>query len=143
MQGLARQSDLGEGGADAVDGNVFDGMDVVATYEATREAVNQVRSGAGPVFLEFRTYRFRAHSMFDAELYRDKDEVDAWKTRGPIHTFTARLKAEGKLDEAEFLALDAGVEEEVRDAVAFAEACEWEPVQDLLTDVYTHPGVAS
>lgn len=120
-----------------------DGMDVVATYEATREAVNQVRSGAGPVFLEFRTYRFRAHSMFDAELYRDKDEVDAWKTRGPIHTFTTRLKAEGKLDETEFLALDAGVEEEVRDAVAFAEACEWEPVQDLLTDVYTHPGVAS
>ena len=117
-----------------------DGMDVVATYEATKEAVSQVRSGAGPVFLEFRTYRFRAHSMFDAELYRDKDEVDAWKTRGPIHTFSARLKAEGKLDEAEFLALDAVVEEEVRQAVAFAEAGEREPVQDLLKDVHTITG---
>ena len=79
--------------------------------------------------------------MFDAELYRDKDEVDAWKTRGPIHTFTARLKAEGQLDEAEFLALDAGVEDEVRQAVAFAESGEWEPVEDLLTDVHTNSGV--
>jgi TPP-dependent pyruvate/acetoin dehydrogenase alpha subunit len=65
-----------------------------------------VRDG-GPFFLEFRTYRFRAHSMFDPELYRDKAEVEAWKQRGPIHTFTARLKASGTADEDEFLALDA------------------------------------
>ena len=80
-------------------------MDVVAVHETTKQAV--VLAKDGPVFVEFRTYRFRAHSMFDAELYRQKAEVEEWKTRGPIHTFTARLKAEGKLTEDEFLALDA------------------------------------
>ncbi|AWV05462.1 pyruvate dehydrogenase (acetyl-transferring) E1 component subunit alpha (plasmid) [Burkholderia sp. JP2-270] len=117
-----------------------DGMDVVAVYEAGKDAVEYVRRGAGPMFLELRTYRFRAHSMYDAELYRDKAEVDAWRTRGPIHTFTARLKAEGKLTEDAFIALDAGVSAEVDRAVAFAEAGAWEPAADLLNDVYTTTG---
>jgi pyruvate dehydrogenase E1 component alpha subunit len=112
-----------------------DGMDIVAVHETTKQAVAMVRSG--PVFVEYRTYRYRAHSMFDAELYRQKAEVEDWKTRGPIHTFTARLKAEGKLTEAEFLALDARVAAEVAAAVAFAEAGSWEPVADLLKDVHT------
>jgi len=89
------------------------------------------------MFLEYQTYRFRAHSMFDAELYRDKAEVEEWKTRGPIHTFTARLKSEGKLTEETFLALDAAAQREVEDAVACAEAGGWEPVADLLKDVHT------
>jgi pyruvate dehydrogenase E1 component alpha subunit len=88
-----------------------------------------------PMFVEFRTYRFRAHSMFDPELYRDKAEVEAWKARGPIHTYTARLKAQGLLTEADFLALDDTVGEEVQRAVAFAEAGTWEPVADLARDV--------
>jgi len=112
-----------------------DGMDIVAVHEITRQAAAMVRAGQGPVFVEYRTYRFRAHSMFDAELYRQKAEVEEWKTRGPIHTFTARLKAEGKLTEEGFLAIDAAVNEEVAAAVAFAEAGSWEPVEDLLKDV--------
>ncbi|MDW8468537.1 MAG: pyruvate dehydrogenase (acetyl-transferring) E1 component subunit alpha [Burkholderiales bacterium] len=114
-----------------------DGMDVVAVHEAAKRAVAHVRSGAGPVFVEFRTYRFRAHSMFDPELYRDKAEVERWKARGPIHTFSARLKAQGDLTEEAFLALDARVAREVEEAVAFAEAGTWEPVEDLAKDVYT------
>jgi pyruvate dehydrogenase E1 component alpha subunit len=114
-----------------------DGQDVVAVHEASREAVERVRGGAGPVFIEYQTYRFRAHSMFDAELYRDKREVEAWKTRGPLHTYTARLKAEGRLSEEEFLALDAKVGAEVERAVAFAEAGTWEPVEDLARFVHT------
>jgi pyruvate dehydrogenase E1 component alpha subunit len=117
-----------------------DGMDVVAVYDAAKDAVAYVRSGAGPMFLELRTYRFRAHSMYDAELYRQKAEVDAWKSRGPIHTFTARLKAEGKLTEDGFAALDADANAEVARAVAFAEAGAWEPVEDLMNDVYTTTG---
>lgn len=117
-----------------------DGMDVVAVHEATRQAQAQVRSGNGPLFIEYQTYRFRAHSMFDAELYRSKAEVDEWKTRGPIHTFTARLKQEGKLSEEEFLALDAAVNAEVAAAVAFAEAGTWEPIEHMLADVYTPAG---
>ncbi|MDP2823627.1 MAG: pyruvate dehydrogenase (acetyl-transferring) E1 component subunit alpha [Sulfuritalea sp.] len=116
-----------------------DGMDIVAVHETTKQAVERVRAGQGPVFVEYRTYRFRAHSMFDAELYRQKAEVEEWKTRGPIHTFSARLKAEGKLTEEEFLALDAAANAEVDTAVAFAEAGTWEPVADLLRDVMTPP----
>jgi len=114
-----------------------DGMDVVAVHEAVKRAAPQVRGGGGPMFVEFRTYRFRAHSMFDAELYRDKSEVEQWKTRGPIHTYTARLKAQGSLSEDEFQVIDARAQAEVDAAVAFAEAGTWEPIEDLLRDVLT------
>jgi pyruvate dehydrogenase E1 component alpha subunit len=117
-----------------------DGMDVVATYEATREALASVRAGKGPAFIEFRTYRFRAHSMFDPELYRSKAEVEAWKQCGPIHTCTARLKRQALLDEEEFLALDARAMAEVDAAVAFAEAGSPEPLEEMLAGVHTPPG---
>jgi pyruvate dehydrogenase E1 component alpha subunit len=120
-----------------------DGMDVVAVQAAVQAAAQRVRAGTGPEFLELRTYRFRAHSMFDPELYRDKAEVEAWKTRGPIHSYTARLKAQQLLAEAEFLALDAQAQAEVDDAVAFAEAAPWEPLEDLLRDVTTPAGGAA
>jgi pyruvate dehydrogenase E1 component alpha subunit len=112
-----------------------DGMDVVAAYEGAKRA-REAAMAAGPVFVEFRTYRFRAHSMFDPELYRDKAEVEEWKKRGPIHTFTARLKEQGHLSEERFLEIDAQVAAEVERAVAFAEAGSWEPVEDLTKDVY-------
>lgn len=114
-----------------------DGQDVVAVHEATKQAVRTVRNGSGPFFIEYQTYRFRAHSMFDAELYRDKREVEEWKTRGPLHTFSARLKAENKLTEEAFQALDSDVNAEVERAVTFAEAGSWEPIADLTRDVHT------
>jgi pyruvate dehydrogenase E1 component alpha subunit len=110
-----------------------DGMDVVAVEEAARSAVARVRSGSGPSFLECRTYRFRAHSMFDAELYRDKAEVEEWKKRDPI----LLLRQRSGMDEAGFAALDAEVLQEVTTAVAFAEAGTWEPIEQLTRDVYT------
>ena len=114
-----------------------DGMDVVAVHEATQAAAELVRDGSGPAFLEFRTYRFRAHSMFDAELYRDKQEVEQWKTRSPIASFSARLKEQRMLTEEDFLAIDAAAQREVDEAVAFAENGTWEPVEDLTRDVLT------
>jgi pyruvate dehydrogenase E1 component alpha subunit len=114
-----------------------DGMDVIAVHEAARQAVAHVRRGDGPFFVEFQTYRYRAHSMFDPDLYRDKAEVEAWKHRGPIHNLSGRLKAEGRLTEDEFLAIDAEAQREVEAAVAYAEAGTWEPVEDLARDVYT------
>lgn len=119
-----------------------DGMDVVATHEAARNGATLVRDSGGPCFIEFQTYRFRAHSMFDPELYRDKAEVDEWKKRGPIHTYSARLKEQGLLTEEEFLALDAQAMAEVEAAVAFAEAGTWEDVADLARDVITHEKAA-
>ena len=121
----------------------INGMNVLAVHEAAKAAVDQVRATQAPFFLEFHTYRFRAHSMFDAELYREKAEVEEWKEIGPIHTFTARLKAAKKLSEKEFLALDATALKEVEASVAFAEAGTWEPVEDLLKDVHTPVGAAS
>jgi pyruvate dehydrogenase E1 component alpha subunit len=77
--------------------------------------------------------------MFDPELYRDKAEVEEWKKRGPIHNLTNRLKAEGKLTEEAFLAIDAEATKEVEAAVAFSEGATWEPIEDLTRDVYTEP----
>jgi pyruvate dehydrogenase E1 component alpha subunit len=114
----------------------IDGQDVVAVYEGTRYAQGEVRARRGPFFVEYRTYRYRAHSMFDPELYRDKAEIEEWKTRGPLHTFSARLKTEGKLTEEEFIELDRKIGTEVDRAVEFAERGTWEPVEDLARDLY-------
>jgi pyruvate dehydrogenase E1 component alpha subunit len=114
-----------------------DGMDVIAVKDTTAQAAAEVRAGGGPQFLEFRTYRFRAHSMFDAELYRTKAEVEQWKPRCPILTFTNRLKAGGLIDDAALAAIEAEVADEIARAVAFAEAGTWEPVENLARDVYT------
>jgi pyruvate dehydrogenase E1 component alpha subunit len=111
------------------------GMNVLAVSEAARDAVDRVRRTQAPFFLELHTYRFRAHSMFDAELYRDKAEVERWKAHGPIHTFTDRLKAAGMMTEADFEAIDREAAAEVEVAVRFAEAGSWEPEADLLRDV--------
>jgi len=116
-----------------------DGMDVVAVVQAARTAVAQVRRECRPVFIECRTYRFRAHSMFDPELYRPKEEVELWKQRGPLHTFTDRLKAQQLFSEADFQSLEAEVAAEVRAAIEFADASPLEPVADLLRDVHTPP----
>lgn len=113
-----------------------DGMDVVAVEAAAREAVDSIRSGAGPRFLECRTYRFRAHSMFDAQLYRDKAEVEEWRKNGPVVRFTAWLRDSGNLHDADLAAIEAEVAAEIDAAVAFAEAGTWEPAEQLARGVY-------
>ncbi|MCX7054000.1 MAG: pyruvate dehydrogenase (acetyl-transferring) E1 component subunit alpha [Proteobacteria bacterium] len=113
-----------------------DGMDVLAVEQAAREAVEHARAGRGPVLLEMRTYRLRAHSMFDAQLYRDKAEVEEWRKRGPLTTLTTRLKAAGLMTEDDFQALLREADAEVAAAVEFASAAEWEPVEDLARHVY-------
>jgi pyruvate dehydrogenase E1 component alpha subunit len=114
-----------------------DGMDVVAVQKAARKAVESVRSNGGPHFLEFRTYRFRAHSMFDPELYRSKEEVQEWKERDPIDVLRERLEAEGSLTAEALDAMEARVAEEVEAAVEFAEAGTWEPIEELTRFVYS------
>lgn len=111
------------------------GMNVLAVHDAARQAIGYVRDRQLPFFLELHTYRFRAHSMFDAELYRDKEEVERWKKHGPIHTLTDRLKAAQMMNEADFERLDAQALQEVEAAVAFAEAGTWEPIANLTVDV--------
>ena len=110
---------------------VVDGMDVIAVEVAALRALDAIRAGEGPRFLECRTYRFRAHSMFDAQLYRDKDEIEQWKSRGPIVRFRGWLEQSGLAFEGEVARLEQAADAEVAAAVEFAEAGSWESVDDL------------
>jgi len=114
-----------------IDSHRVDGMDVVAVEATTRAAVERIRAGAGPQFLECLTYRYRAHSMFDAQFYRDRTEVERWKERDPIKRFGDWAVASGLLHKEEVAALEGEAAAEVDAAVAFAEAAAWEPVGDL------------
>ncbi len=120
-----------------IESEAVDGMDVIAIEVAARRAAGAVRAGEGPRFLECQTYRFRAHSMFDAQLYRDKEEVEAWKQKGPVLRFGHWLEETGMLEPAERARIEAEIEEELKAAVTFAEQGTWEPLEDLTRDVYT------
>lgn len=117
-----------------------DGMDVLAVEEAATSATEHVRSGKGPFFLECRTYRFRAHSMYDPELYRDKAEVEEWKKRDPIPALIRSIEKDGTKADADVASLEGQVAKEIDEAIAFAEAGTWEPAEDLLRFVYSEKG---
>jgi pyruvate dehydrogenase E1 component alpha subunit len=108
-----------------------DGMDPVQVETAARCAVEQVRAGAGPFFLECRTYRFRAHSMFDTQAYRSREEVEAWRLRDPIARLRGWMSDNHLLAPAEATAIESGVDAEIAAATAFAEAGTLEPVEEL------------
>jgi pyruvate dehydrogenase E1 component alpha subunit len=113
-----------------------DGMDVLAVEERSRELVRYVRDERKPAFLEARTYRFRAHSMYDPQLYRSKAEVKEWENRGPIIGLTQRLKAANLMREEDFLELQRAANREVDAAVAFAEQGSLERVEELTRFLY-------
>ena len=114
-----------------------DGMDVLAVEQSARRAVDAVRAGGGPHFLELRTYRFRAHSMFDPERYRDKDEVRHWQERDPIELLRQQLVTAGLLTDDEYAALDADAIAEADRAQAFAEAGTDEAIEELTRFVHS------
>jgi pyruvate dehydrogenase E1 component alpha subunit len=114
-----------------IDSHRVDGMDVVAVEATTRKALDHIRAGGGAQFVECMTYRFRAHSMFDAQLYRDKAEIERWKERDPIKRFGEWAVASGLLHKTDISTLERDATAEVEAAVAFAESGPWEPVSDL------------
>jgi pyruvate dehydrogenase E1 component alpha subunit len=116
-----------------------DGMDVVAVRDAMRLAVDTARTGGGPCFLELRTYRFRAHSMYDADRYRDKAEIARWRERDPVELLAAALRDAGVLDDDRRKSIEAEVDGEIQRAVAVAEAGPLEPVEDLARHVMSEP----
>jgi len=113
-----------------------DGMDVMAVAAAAHAAVAAMRTDVGPRFLELRTYRFRAHSMYDPELYRNKDEVAEWRERDPIGLLVQHLRSDGRLDEGTLETIEKAVRDEVDEAVEFGMRSPSEPVEDLLRHVY-------
>jgi len=118
-----------------------DGMDVIAVEAAARRAVDAIRGTGKPYFLECRTYRLRAHSMFDAQLYRDKAEVDVWRQKGPIARLLERMQVNQVLQPDDGSRIDAEVDAEIAEAVAFAEAGTWEPVEQLTRFTYAESAV--
>jgi len=114
-----------------------DGMDVEAVESAALRAAEGVRAGGGPHFLELRTYRFRAHSMYDPDRYRDKAEIDTWKQRDPIPALIGRLEAEGALSSDDVDRIEAEIAEELAAAEAHADAGSLEPVEELTRYVYS------
>ncbi len=98
-----------------------DGMDVTACLNAAQYGSEHIESAGGPFFIEFRTYRFRAHSMFDPELYRGKDEVGGeWRKRDPIQLFSEKHLQNGSTTPADIAAIESAADDEVAEAVAFA-----------------------
>ena len=112
-----------------------DGMDVTAVSDAAAVAVDAIRGGGGPQFLEAHTYRLRAHSMYDPERYRTRDEVALWRERDPLPRYRRHLESLGTFDTATIDALDVDVDAEVDAAVEFARSGTPEPVEDLLVHV--------
>jgi pyruvate dehydrogenase E1 component alpha subunit len=112
------------------------GMDVVAVERAVHNAAETVRETGEPRFLELRTYRFRAHSMYDAELYRSKDEVEEHKKEDPITTFQTRAMSEGLITQQDVDAIEADAAMEIAQAVEFAEKGEWEPLDEIARFTY-------
>ena len=113
-----------------------DGMDVITVEAAARRAIHAVRETCKPYFLECRTYRLRAHSMFDPQFYRDKAEVERWRPNEPIVRFRNWLEANHMIHTDDVARIETDVDAEITAAVAFAEAGTWEPVEQLTRFTY-------
>ncbi len=109
----------------------IDGMDVFAVAEVAKQAVAEIHAGNGPVFIECLTYRFRAHSMFDAELYREKSEVEEWKKKDPL------LLLQQRFPELAVGYYESEIAEIIDEAVNFAENGTLESIGDLETFLYS------
>ncbi len=124
-------------------GVIVDGNDVLAVYEAVKAAAERARAGQGPTFIEGKTYRYRGHYEGDPQIYRKPGELEEWLARDPIPTFRRRLLEAGALDEAALQALEADVQRQLDEAVAFAAAAPFPKVEEALAGVYgeTHNGL--
>lgn len=116
---------------------VVDGMDPLAVANAGEEAIRIVREETRPYFLELQTYRYRAHSMFDPDLYREKREILSWKEKDPLITFENELRRRSWLDDGALRELTRRVEAEVEESVRYAEEGTLEPEEELTRDVVT------
>ena len=116
-----------------------DGNDLLAVRDATRRAVERARTASLPTLLEAVSFRMRGHSVVDPARYRSKEEVERGRAQDPVAAFRARLIQAGILEEAGVTALEAEVEQELQQAVDFADASPDPSVEELFDDVYATP----
>jgi len=121
----------------AIDSQQVDGMNVVDVEAAVAAALETVRGEGKPYLLECLTYRFRGHSMFDSEQYRDKDEVKQYQEDGPIQRLSAWLRDNQLLTDHQLATMGDEIKSEIEQAINYAEQGEWEATTDLYRDVYT------
>ena len=114
-----------------------DGMDVIDVSHAAKDAVKKIRSNGKPVFIECLTYRFRAHSMFDAELYRSKEEVKSWREKDPLLLFQNTLEEMELWDQIDTDTLEEEIAGIIDEAVEFAEDGTFEPLENIDKFVYS------
>ncbi len=113
-----------------------DGMDVEAVHDAVSRAAERARRGNGPTFLEFKTYRYRGHSMSDPQKYRTKEEVEEYKKRDPIEMTKDRILTNGIATEEDLAAIDAKIKQIVEESVKFSEESPWPDPSEIFTDMY-------
>jgi pyruvate dehydrogenase E1 component alpha subunit len=123
-----------------VPGAQVDGMDIVAVKEATTEALERIRSGSGPVFLEAMTYRFRGHSMADPTSYRQSSEVDVWRESDPIERFKKQAIENGLITEEEISSIDSEVETVIEEAMDYALQSPDPEMDSMFEHIYAEPG---
>jgi len=137
---VARSSNVTElytlGEAYDIPSEPVDGMSVEAIHEAVARAAERARKGDGPTFLEFRTYRYRGHSMSDPQKYRSKEEVEEYKHRDPIEQIRAVILDSKFATEEDLEAIDKKVKDIVAESVQFAEESEFPDAKEAYTDVY-------
>ncbi|WP_421874663.1 pyruvate dehydrogenase (acetyl-transferring) E1 component subunit alpha [Marinoscillum sp.] len=113
-----------------------DAMSVEAVHHAVAEAAERARKGDGPTLLEFRTYRYKGHSMSDPAKYRTKEELEEYKQKDPIEQVRAVILKKKWATEDELKDLDKKLKAQVQECVDFAEESDWPPASDAYTDVY-------
>jgi pyruvate dehydrogenase E1 component alpha subunit len=114
----------------------IDGMNVLTVREAAQEAIEKVRSGEGPYFLEAVTYRYRGHSMGDPERYRKPEEIKKWQEEDPIGIYHKYLMDEEIATQEDLDEVDNRVENEIEEAIQFAESSPDPEPEALFENVY-------
>ena len=113
-----------------------DGMDLLTVREAAQKAMEYIRSGNGPYFLEIITYRYRGHSMGDPERYRESEEVQKWQENDPIGIYRKYLLEQKIATDEELIEIDAQANADVQAAIQFAESSPEPAPEALFEDVY-------
>ena len=119
-------------------GAIVDGNDVLAVYAATREAVQRARSGQGPTLLECKTWRHHGHALRDVmpPERRPPDLIAHWEARDPIPAFESFLRARGFLNTEQMADMGLSIDQDLADAVAFADASPYPAPEEALEDVF-------
>ncbi len=120
-----------------IPGVVVDGNDVFAVYEAASEAIERARNGQGPSLIECKTYRHHGHFEGDPAKYRPTEEVAEWMSKDPLPRLINYMLDNNILSKEELNEIDRQINDEIKEAIKFAEESPWPPIESVVEDIYT------